>query len=208
MKKAFWLGFGAGVIFFLSTYLFTIFGLGCPWNLQANLCPQGIYLINAPSAFFLLQVLPQIPKFLLYIFIAALDGLILGFIFVFIDKIIQKFKTRENNNRFNFPKIGKTFWTGFVFGVVYFFLFYFLEVTGGCPWDLGKDMCGYVTAHASLPSTMIMTFIQGLNSSMPIPLIDLDNNIYRFFFFCSIPILNGLILGSIFVIVKKIMKKE
>jgi hypothetical protein len=205
MKKTFWTGFGFGVIYFLLTYLFIVFSLSCSWNLQANLCPSSLFLFNMPSAFFLLQVLPQIPQFFIYILIAVLDGLILGVVFIFIDKIIQKIKKREDNNNLNFPKIGKTFWTGFIFGVVYFFIFYFIEVGGGCPWGLGKDMCGYITFHASLPSTMIIGFINSLNSTLPIPLINPNNNIYELFLLFSMPVLNGLLLGSVFVIVKKTM---
>lgn len=88
----------------------------------------------------------------------------------------------------------KSFWTGFVIGLLYFLATYFYEViVGGCPWDLGESMCGLAVSWGSLPSVLLVdTILPDMSSPAAMILVAL---------------VDGIILGFVFVGIKKIFNK-
>jgi hypothetical protein len=87
----------------------------------------------------------------------------------------------------------KTFWIGFTIGVFYFLITYAFEVlASSCSWKLQESMCGLFTLWANVPSFLVTRIL----------------HLPGFSWLVAIPLMNGLILGGIFVLVRKIFQKR
>ena len=92
MKKVFWIGFTVGIIYFLATYLYEVFALGCPWNLEESMCGLLVYVASLPSILIVETALETLgaPDIVVYSLGAVLDGIILGLVFIGIRSIFNK----------------------------------------------------------------------------------------------------------------------
>jgi hypothetical protein len=92
----------------------------------------------------------------------------------------------------------KTFLIGFGIGVAIFL--FSLLLSGGCIWqkETSNTACGVAVLIFNLPSVLIYDFIS--NHWFVNTIVE------KYYFLVSIPIFNGFILGTFFIIIRQIIK--